>query len=654
MASNDTPSSEATAPRPSVLRNIASYIIVTEFCERLAYYGFAGSLILFLETRLNFSSQQAVNSYALWAGCVYVTPLLGGLLSDAYLGRYRTILYAASLYDIGLLCAMMGVIPNHTSSVLVFLGMYIVVFGAGGIKPNVSTMGADQFDLKHEQDRQEASSFFSYFYWSINLGALISYTLIAYICQYGLSGLGGLSWGFFVGYSIPTLALVVGIFIFVLASNKYKIAKPSGSMLAVIGGVMVEGMRRKFKKGIFATSAEGSKGNGDFTKISNATPASASDSAETAEDKPSIASAYLLRHRLTGVADWLDLASVEFGGSHSFAQVESAKYIARLVPFLFVMIAFWCIYSQTSSSYQLMGCQMNTNIGGSFDIPISSMNVFNQVAILSFIPLFERFLYPTLKKMGIELTMLKKIGIGFFFAILAMVAAGLVEIARYRNSPAACSYTTCSPSALDNISACKNIDNYNPYLYQQWYAGDSGVDQPLNCRQTCGVVSNSTLSLGCISCDDIPQMSTLSILWQAPLFALIGIAEIFASITSLEFFYSQAPDSVRSVSQACNLFTTALGNWLSIPLVLIINSNPRNMWLTSNLDEGHLSYYFFLLASLMALMLMLFTRFARGFQFADSKVLSKLSAATTMTNNEDSLIASLVDDDDECSSDIKI
>jgi POT family proton-dependent oligopeptide transporter len=56
----------------------------------------------------------------------------------------------------------------------------------------------------------------------------------------------------------------------------------------------------------------------------------------------------------------------------------------------------------------------------------------------------------------------------------------------------------------------------------------------------------------------------MSILWQIPLFILIGVSEIFASITSLEFFYSQAPADMRSVSQASNLFTNAMGSWLTM------------------------------------------------------------------------------------------
>jgi solute carrier family 15 (peptide/histidine transporter), member 3/4 len=72
-------------------------------------------------------------------------------------------------------------------------------------------MGADQFDDRYSTDRKEKESFFNWFYWSINLGSLISYTLVAYICQYGLPWLGGEDWGFFVGYCIPAIMMALAI-----------------------------------------------------------------------------------------------------------------------------------------------------------------------------------------------------------------------------------------------------------------------------------------------------------------------------------------------------------------------------------------------------------------------------------------------------------
>jgi peptide/histidine transporter 3/4 len=69
----------------------------------------------------------------------------------------------------------------------------------------------------------------------------------------------------------------------------------------------------------------------------------------------------------------------------------------------------------------------------------------------------------------------------------------------------------------------------------------------------------------------------MSVFWQVPQFALFGISEILASISALEFFYSQAPLSLRSVTQSLNMLTNALGTFVMIPLLLIVNSNSSKL-----------------------------------------------------------------------------
>lgn len=134
MGKEDINTVENLDNHPSVLRNVASIIIVTEFCERLCFYGFAGSLVLFFETQLSLTNAESVNAYYLWNGAVYVTPLLGGLLADTYLGRYKTILVFCVIYLIGLAVIVIGTNPNHLSAACVYGGMYIIALGAGGIK----------------------------------------------------------------------------------------------------------------------------------------------------------------------------------------------------------------------------------------------------------------------------------------------------------------------------------------------------------------------------------------------------------------------------------------------------------------------------------------------------------------------------------------
>ncbi len=58
---------------------------------------------------------------------------------------------------------------------------------------------------------------------------------------------------------------------------------------------------------------------------------------------------------------------------------------------------------------------------------------------------------------------------------------------------------------------------------------------------------------------------------------------------------------MRSVAQAVNLGTTAMGAFIIIPLVYLVNANVNDEWVPTNVDVGHLDWYFFLLAGLMSL-----------------------------------------------------
>lgn len=185
---------------------------------------------------------------------------------------------------------------------------------------------------------------------------------------------------------------------------------------------------------------------------------------------------------------------------------------------------------------------------GDFQLPVSAMNIFNNITILTLVPLLDQIVYPFLKKKNYIPAMLPKIGLGFILAMCAMVVAGFIEMYRLQNAPEAAGWD--NEAARDNISPCRDIDNYDPYKYQSWVAGNED-DEPANCHQICDDMDGSLLDISCISCDDIPQMSHISIFWQVPQFVLIGVAEIFASITSLEFFYSQVTSAVEYIVLMC-------------------------------------------------------------------------------------------------------
>lgn len=485
---------------------------------------------------------------------------------------------------------VIGANPTAVSATLVFLGMYTIAIGTGGIKPNVSTLGADQFDDRYSKDRKEKESFFNWFYWAINLGALISYTLVAYICQYGFASIGGVKWGFFDGYLIPTVMMAIAVAVFIMGTPRYKIPKPAGSVLSTTIKILNQAVYKYL--GSVYNNARG----GSYSAVDQ----NASDTTNSKKMTSSVSGVS------TGVATEgpmlhvLDRAKQRYGGGYTDIQVECVKLVTRIMPFLLTMIPYWGVYSQMSTAFQNQGCQMNLFIG-SAGIPVSLLNIFDTIAILALLPVFDGFVYPYFAKIGRPLSMLTKIGAGFIFAMVAMLVAAIVESERIRLSPAAGNYY--DTNARNNISPCQNIDNFDPNMYQQWVAGIDDATQPLYCSQTCDNYYSDNgqllLNLTCIDCDDIPQMSNISVFWQIPQFALIGISEILASITSLEFFYSQSPSAMRSVIQSFNLCTSAVGSFIIIPLIYLVNVNPNNEWITNNLNDGHLTYYFLVLAALM-------------------------------------------------------
>lgn len=71
---------------------------VYELFERMAYYGVASNLVMYLTERLHQGTVEAANNVTNWSGTVFLTPLLGAFLADAYLGRYWTFVAGSAVY----------------------------------------------------------------------------------------------------------------------------------------------------------------------------------------------------------------------------------------------------------------------------------------------------------------------------------------------------------------------------------------------------------------------------------------------------------------------------------------------------------------------------------------------------------------------------
>jgi solute carrier family 15 oligopeptide transporter 1 len=127
----------------------------------------------------------------------------------------------------------LGAIPplHFSPKVFTVIGLLLIGVGSGGIKPCVSAFGGDQFRIP-EQAHQLAS-FFLFFYFSINAGSLLS-TLITPVLRSDVHCFGDDSC-FSLAFGVPAVLMIVSTILFVLGRFLYKVKKPSGNMIVLVG-----------------------------------------------------------------------------------------------------------------------------------------------------------------------------------------------------------------------------------------------------------------------------------------------------------------------------------------------------------------------------------------------------------------------------------
>ncbi|CAN7124467.1 unnamed protein product [Brassica rapa subsp. narinosa] len=231
-----------------------SFVIVYEMFERMAYYGISSNLVIFMTTKLHQGTVQSSNNVTNWVGTIFLTPILGAYVADAHLGRYLTFVISSAICFLGMLVLTLSVsIPGmkppecsttsaedcEQASVLqlaLFFGaLYILAFGTGGTKPNISTIGADQFDEWDPKEKMQKISFFNWWMFGIFFGTLFANTILIYVQD-------NVGWGW--GYGLPTLGLAISISVFLLGTPFYRHKLPTGSPFLTMARVIVASFRK--------------------------------------------------------------------------------------------------------------------------------------------------------------------------------------------------------------------------------------------------------------------------------------------------------------------------------------------------------------------------------------------------------------------------
>ena len=187
------------------------FIIANEFAERFCYYGINAILTIYMTQFLRMGDADATTWHSLFKSGAYFFPLVGAIVSDVFWGKYRTIMTFSLVYASG--CAVVAFVPGTFG---LLLGLSMVAFGTGGIKPCVSTNVGDQFTSKNQHLIERA---FSFFYLAINAGSSIS----IFFCPVLLK-----TYGPKIAFGTPAVMMFVATFIFWLGRKRFAVVPPAG------------------------------------------------------------------------------------------------------------------------------------------------------------------------------------------------------------------------------------------------------------------------------------------------------------------------------------------------------------------------------------------------------------------------------------------
>jgi POT family proton-dependent oligopeptide transporter len=185
---------------------------------------------------------------------------------------------------------------------------------------------------------------------------------------------------------------------------------------------------------------------------------------------------------------------------------------------------YWVVYGQFSSNFVTQAGQMNGH-----GIPNDLMQNFDPISIIVFIPILETCIYPVMRRMKIQFRPITRISLGFAVASLAMMYAAIVQHLIYSAGPCY-GNPLCDASKVDGTAYGNNVH----------------------------------------------------IAIQTPAYVFIGLSEIFASVSGLEYAYTKAPPSMKSFVQSMYLLTNAFGSAIAEALTPAA-FDPAIMWMFTGL-----------------------------------------------------------------------
>lgn len=514
------------------------FIIANEAFEKVATYGLTANMILYLTGAFNMEVVMGAQALFLWTATSYFLPIVGALVSDSYLGKFRVIVLASLSSLTGMvLLWLTAMVPSASPRegekatpaqlALLFSSFAFMAIGAGGIRPCSIAFGADQFN-KPENPGNEGvlQTFFNWYYASVGVSIMVAVTLIVYIQDHK-------GWKF--GFGIVVLLMLLSTVLFVLGNPYYVKVKPNKSLFIGFAQVLVASWKNKDLvfppvNSIHACSYvyhhhTGSKLVAPTNNLRFLNKACIIRNPGEENLKPD------------GSArkPW-SLCTVD--------QVEDLKSLMRVIPIWSTGIMVSVVVGQ-NSFFVLQAKNMNKHITSSFQFPAGSFMVFTILTYTIWLVVCDKIIILLVSKVTKQkgsLTDKQRMGIGILLVCAAMIVSAVVESIRRKRA-----------------------------------------------------IEHGLLKIAHAAVD-------MSAFWLVPQHCLVGVAEAFNFIAQIKFYYTQFPKSMASIAVALFSVGMAFGNLIGSFIVKVVDKASKGSgnqsWLSSNLNQGHYDYYYWVLAVL--------------------------------------------------------
>ncbi|KAJ3681646.1 hypothetical protein LUZ60_014219 [Juncus effusus] len=232
------------------------------------------------------------------------------------------------------------------------------------------------------------------------------------------------------------------------------------------------------------------------------------------------------------------------------SQVEEVKILIRMIPIWLTCTFYSASVCQTSTTFIQQGDLMDRNFL-SFSIPAASLSSVQCTFMMIFVLIQDHIIIPLAKKY------------------------------------------TGNPSGLSKLQRM-------------------GIGQFLIILSMASAAMLETFRVSCYK-----EGKYLSIVHQVPQYVILSCSTVFCGVAQLEFFYEEAPESMRSLSNAFCCLAISLGGYVNsivVTFIAAITSTGGSMgWLPSDLNKGHLDYYFWIWAGISAVNFVVYIVISRNY-----------------------------------------